>query len=173
MNEWNFEDELNKCKHCLDGEEILWVGFPIQRENDSKEGVIAAVFFIVALILALVFRTTESYIIGGVFVLFAFLFCGGTDISEDALRNHTLYIITNRKILRKQGENIDFIYSTHQHEMEVSVHKDGSGTIKFLDAIVKVPLSVYRKETEKKCFFYLDNIPNVRSVEKLIRDLAK
>ena len=173
MNGCDFKEELEACREHLEGEEILWMGRPAARVDDGKEGIIAAVIFVGAVILTLTFRTTEAYITGGAFILFAFLFCGGTEISEDALREHTFYIITNRKILRKQGEKIDFVYTTHHHELEVSVDKNGLGTIKFLDAIVKVPMSNFRKETEKKCFFYLDNIPNVRNVEKLIRDLGE
>ena len=114
-----FKEELEACKEHIGGDEVFWVGKPMSNGGDGKEGIVAAVIFIGAIILALAFRTPEAYITGGAFVLFAFLFCGGTDISDDALRERTLYIITNRKILRKQGDKINFIYSTPHHEIEV------------------------------------------------------
>lgn len=126
-----------------------------------------------SIILAFVFKTREAYLMAGFLCFFAFFFCGGRESAEDIRRKNTFYVITKRKIIRKQGSKIDFTYSNRQHEIEVTMHKDGHGTIKFLDMMLKRPLTYLSPETETKCYFHLDNIPNVREVEKLIRDLGE
>lgn len=174
MNELDYKQELEFCKEYYAGEEILWMGKPVLTEKDQKDGTIAAIFCIISLAIMLFFRTPSAYITGGLFILFAFVSCGGTDITVDARREKSFYMITNRKIIRKIDNNVDFIYSTHPHEMEVNIHKNGCGTIKFMDKPVSRMMNIHwGRETEMKNFFYLENIPNVRRVEQLIRSLEQ
>lgn len=174
MNELNYQEELEFCKEYYEGEEILWMGKSVLTEKDHRDGTIAAILCIISIAIMLFFRTTSAYITGGLFIGFAFLFCGGTDVTVDARREKSFYMITNRKIIRKIGDKVDFIYSTHPHEMEVAVQKNGCGTIKFLDKPVTRGMNYYwGRETEMKNFFYLENVPNVRRVEQLIRSLEE
>ena len=168
----NFELELEACKEHIGNDEILWMGKPVLSEEEENVGTLGGVMVIISIIIAVVFRNTGAYIAAGMFILFALFMCGGVESVEDTRRKNTFYVITKRKIIRKQDKKIDFTYCSFKHDMEVTMHKNGYGTIAFLDLpVAKMMSHEFGKESNPKNFFYIDNIPNPCEVAKLIRDL--
>lgn len=168
----NFELELEACKEHIGNDEILWMGKPVLSEEDENIGILGGFMVFFSILGAFVFRNTGAYIAAAMFTLFAFFLCGGKDNVDDIRRKNTFYVITNRKIIRKQDKKIDFTYCSFEHNMEVTIHKNGNGTIAFLNLpMPKMVSHEFGKESNPKNFFYIENIPNACEVAKLIRDL--
>ena len=173
-DDWQLEYDLADCSKYINGDEILWMGKPVLNELNRREFILGVVMVIVALVSALLFRTLEACITGGMFVIFSFLFCGGTDTFTNARRKKTFYVITNQRIIRKQGLKIDYTHCWFHHNLEIISGENGQGTIKFLNLpIPKLRSYEWGKETELKNYFYIDNIPDVDYVVDLIRSLEK
>lgn len=172
--ESNYEEELEACKKHIGRDAVLWMGKPALNEEDEQASILGGILVFFSIIAAFVFKTREVYIMAGFLCFFAFLFCGGREFFEDIRRKNTFYVITKRKIIRKRGSKIDFTYTSFRHDMEVSIKNNGYGSITFLNLpIAKLTSYEFGKESNMKNFFYLDNIPNVREVEKLLRDLSE
>lgn len=87
------------------------------------------------------------------------------------LRSHTAYVITNRRVLRKQNNKVDMVEASNLPPMQLTTYADGSGTITFGQENY-----VYRRGRRRyspHSVLSLDNIPDVTKVQQHIAAMEK
>ena len=83
------------------------------------------------------------------------------------IRKRTAYVITNRKIIRKQGSRIDTMEKNAIMSTDIKLYDDGYGTI-----LLNQNLHYYRRSSGFNTLtprpFMLDNIPNVAAAQQAL-----
>lgn len=87
------------------------------------------------------------------------------------VRRHTAYVITTRSIIRCRRGKIESLSADAMPPMYVTVHKDGSGSIRFGQG------RYYRRRRASLNFegdlFSLENIPDVLRVQRIVENMER
>jgi len=131
---------------------IVWCGFAFFWEF----GVISSGAPIFMAVFGLPFIAVGLYITVGRFLWKAYL------------RKRTAYVITNKKIIRKQGSRIDTLEKTAIMNTDVRVYDNGNGTI-LLNSTGYYGSRRYGYG--RPVPFILDNIPNVADAQRALASM--
>lgn len=124
-------------------EQILWKGKPGKGNIFSGRDIVMLPFSIMWLSFCLVWEYTAIKSGSSIFfMLWGLPFIGvgiymlfGGFIRKARLKNKTYYVITNKKIIIKSGNNIELYNGKDLPPMRIKLHKNGSGTITFNEDI--------------------------------------
>ena len=83
------------------------------------------------------------------------------------MRRKTAYVITNRKIIRKQGANVDTLEKDAIMNTDIKFYDDGCGTI-ILNNTAYYGRRRYGSYPKP---FILDNIPNVADTQRALASM--
>ena len=109
------------------------------------------------------------------FALFGLPFIGvglyitvGRFIWKVYIRKRTAYVITNRKIIRKQGSRIDTLEKSAIMTTDIRLYDGGYGTI----TLNSTTYYSYRRHSYNRSTpFILDNIPNVTAAQQALASM--
>lgn len=180
-----YEDDYGFCRtHMAADEYILWKGKPAVRPLLSKSDVFMIPFslfwcgFAIFWEVGVLSSSTPTFfpIFGIPFVCVGLYLVFGRFIHTAYLRKNTRYVITNKKIIRLQGNRVDFLAASTMPPAHCVANKDGSGTITF-----STPNPYYRHRYNTSFFaagmmqgaFSLENIPNLVQVQQAIDNMSK
>lgn len=173
-------DEFDFAKPYITSEEkVLWQGRPEKKLRFSRQDIVSIGFGILWCgLLISNYVTPDAGLVGQsasvtvlmllLMLLFGFAVTIGRVIYGKIMLNHTAYVITTRKIIRRRGKRIDTLEEANMPEMRVDAHADGSGTIHFTRELYSS-----RSRYEKVSVFALDNIAEVAKVQQIIYDMEK
>lgn len=92
----------------------------------------------------------------GLYMLF------GRLIHTAYLRDKTFYVITNKKIIIKQGNKIKMHDGRDLPPMDIEIHKNGNGTILFSEEVYT------RRGSRHRIYFMLENIADIAQAQNAI-----
>ena len=84
------------------------------------------------------------------------------------IRKRTVYVITNKKIIRKQGTRLDTLEKSGILSTDVQLYADGNGTIIFNSNHY---YSSRRHGYNRPTPFILDNVPQVADVQRALASM--
>lgn len=175
-------DEFEFVNQYLMGDEfILWKGKPEKGNLLSKNDVFFipfsifwcgfAIFWIIG---AASTGTPFFWMFGIPFVFVGLYMVFGRFIHIAYTRNHTYYVITNKKIIRKIGGKIDILDGQNLPSMNVDIRNGGNGNINFGNPIVRNSRRGYNMQGSQPYYdFSLDNIKNPLKVQEIIKTMDK
>ncbi len=177
MNEYNITQDtqaLDTLRPYLFGDEyVLWQGKPGKGRLFSAADAFLLPFSLFWCAFAFFWEFTAissgappffalfglPFILVGVYLLF------GRFLYTAILRKKTFYAITNKRILCKRGNKIDLLEGKDLPPMEITLYKDGFGTITFGE-------DTYHYHRGKRYhtppLLALENIPDVANVQQII-----
>lgn len=158
------------------GEQILWKGVPGKGHLFLPSDLFMVPFSI--LWCGFAFFWEFGVISSGApffFALFGLPFIGvglyitvGRFIWKVYIRKRTAYVITNRKIIRKQGSRIDTLEKSAIMNTDIKLYDDGHGTIILNNYTY---YSNRRHGYGRPLPFILDNIPNVAAAQQALASM--
>lgn len=161
-------------------EYILWQGKP-EKGNYFRPQDVATIpfgifFFIIACVWASIASMGSPF-----FALFALPFMAvglyisfGTIIHRAIILSKTEYAITNKKIIRTYGTMVEFVYGRQIDNMQITMNKDGTGSIVFLRQQI-----YYRGDRHVSYpggamgFHSIENVKDVIHVQQKINEIEK
>lgn len=159
--------------YITSGEHILWRGKPGEGNLITSQDIFLIPFSIFWCGFAIFWTVMASQ--AGVFALFGIPFvCVGLYLVfgrflwTSYIRKRTLYVITDRKIVRKRGNRID-MQDLSNAPIHVTVHKNGYGTIRIggTDHYYYNRRS-YNSLDHSGSAFLLENVPDVARVQQIL-----
>lgn len=174
-----YHKEFDFCKpYMVDDEYILWQGRPGEGNLLTKRDVTMIPFSIVWCAFAIFWTTSVLQsgapvfmaLFGMVFVAIGLYMVFGRFIHTSYMRKRTAYVITNKKIIRIRGNNIDMQSGVNLPPMRIEVFKNGNGTLSFGDEYVYTEWNKRRYNTNQ---FTLENIPDPARVQQIIQQMEK
>lgn len=163
-------DVFGFCRpYLLEDEYILWKGRP-QKGNVFKPGDLFTAAFAVMWLGFSLFWEMMALQSGQLFLIFwglPFVAVGiyllvGRFLSALFLRNKTFYVITNKKVLIKRGRRIQIYDGADLPPMDVTIHRNGNGTILFSENVYT------RRGTSHRIYFMLENLSDVAAAQNAI-----
>lgn len=172
----NYIDEYSFSTPYISGDEfILWKGKPENGNLITGNDLIlipfsifwcAFVFFwefmaitqtgsLFMVIWGLPFMAVGVYLLAGRFIYTAYI------------RKRTAYVITNKKIIRAQGNKIDMLEGKNMPSRHVTATRDGKGSIRFGEMVYT--RRGYRSTTN----FTIDNVANIAQVQQALETMEK
>lgn len=174
-----YNDEYSFSRPYLTaGETILWKGKPGKGHLVTSQDVfmipfsiVVCVFTIFWLVTALSSGVPFFWMFGIPFVCVGLYLVAGRFIRSAYIRKRTWYVITNKKIIRQQGNHIDMLDAKTMPPMRMTAHLDGSGNIQIGEpAHYRRNGRVYR---DFSYVFTLENIPEVARVHQIIFNMER
>ncbi|MBQ8914772.1 MAG: hypothetical protein IJ046_01175 [Clostridia bacterium] len=175
-------DEFDFCKRMLtQGEYVIWKGKPEKGRLFSRNDIVMipfslvwcgfAVFWFVS---ALSMGAPIPFAMFGIpFICVGLYLVFGRFIHTAHRRKKTLYVITNKKIIRNYGGRIDMLEIASLPPMRVEAFGDGCGNIYFGEVIYTgYTTSRRRRATSTEHVFALENIPDVVRVQDMIASIG-
>lgn len=177
MNEQN----VNFSTYLEADEYILWQGKPEGNNYFRHEDIFRVPFGIFFFIFACVWAGGVS-MASPAFALFALPFMAvglylsfGMIIHRTILLKKTDYAITNKKLIRVAGSKVDMVRADQVNNMQITMNKDGTGTIVFLRQ------EVYYRGTDRRTsypggvtgFYSIDNVRDPLHVQQKINEMEK
>ena len=158
-------DHLEGFQFCnayiLPGEHILWRGRPEKGKYFSGQDFIMIPFSIFWLGFSLFWEVAAiqsgipfmmlwglPFVGIGIYLLF------GRYLHAACLRSKTFYVVTNKKLIIKNGNRITTYQTQDLPPMTLRMHNNGNGTISFTEAVR------YRGGRSYHNYFALENIPD-------------
>lgn len=183
-----YKDEYSFINPYVSADEyILWKGKPEKGHYFTQADIFLVPFSIFWNVMVLKFLI--SAVIDGVpffayiflipFIMGGFFFLFGRFLAVSYINKRTLYVITNKKIIRRRRNKIDVIESINMPVMRVRVNKNGSGTIRFGDEFYYTKSGNIRGGYSGDPWgigsklLSLDNVPNVAQVQKIIDQMDR
>lgn len=134
------EDGYERIREYLtDGEYVIWQGAPVKGHLFSLQDIFLipfslmwggfAVFWELMVILADAPLLIQLW--GIPFVVIGFYLMAGRFFVQAHMRKHTLYAVTNKRILRIRKKQVDSLNYRLSPQKRMTQHKDGSGSIIF------------------------------------------
>ena len=172
-NEYGFSSS-----YLMSGEYVLWRGRPGKGKIFNKSDVYMIPFSLFWCGFA--FFWEWSVIQNGIslFALFGIPFvCVGIYLVIGRffhlawLRKRTYYVITNFKIIRKQGKNVDVLMGKNMPSFSVVHYENGYGSIRFAQANYH-DRSSRAAWVMDKSGFSLENIPDVTRVQQILTQIS-
>lgn len=163
------------------GETILWRGRPEKGHLLSGKDVLLipfgifycgfAIFWTVS---ALTVAPLPFAMFGVPFICVGLYITIGRSIHTASVRKRTVYVITNRKILRRRGNKIDMLDAKTMPAIHVTARTDGTGTIQFGQPTYYHRRSGYGYNgwSPNGGIFTLENIPDVARVQQILHSIA-
>ena len=158
------------------GEQILWKGTPGKGHLFLPSDLFMIPFSIFWCGFAFFWEFT-AITMGApfFFALFGLPFIGvglyitiGRFIWKIYIRKRTTYVITNRKIIRKQGSRIDTLEKSAIMTTDIRPYEGGYGTI----MLNSTTYYSYRRHSYSRPMpFILDNIPNVTAAQQALASM--
>lgn len=179
-----YGDDFNFCRpYLVNGEYILWKGKPEKKNIFTSADVFMIPFSILWCGFALFWEITAIMsdapfffaIFGIPFIIVGLYLVFGRFIHAAYKRKRTAYVITNKKIIRRQGKKIDMLDGKTMPPMYVDIHKDGNGTIRFGQDVV-YHNGWNRTSVNRVGYgsaFMIENIPDVVQVQEIINGMEK
>lgn len=139
----DYAQSYDFCNPYLVGDEyILWKGKPEKGNLFTSSDIFLLPFSIFWLSFSLFWETTALlsgapffFLIWGLpFIAIGIYLLFGRFIHNASLRKKTLYVITNKKIIVKRGNEMKMYEGNSLPPMTITFHKNGNGTIRFSDA---------------------------------------
>ena len=162
-------------------EYILWQGKPQSgnyfRPQDIFTIPFGLFFFIFACVWASMASMTSPF-----FALFALPFMAvglylsvGSIIHRAIILSKTEYAITNKKLIRVCGSSVDIVYGRQINNMQITMNKNGTGSIIFLHQ------GVYYRGAHRQVsypggmmgFYSIENVKDVIYVQQKINEIEK
>lgn len=176
MDNRNYMDEYSFANRYLVGDEyILWKGRPERGNIVTSSDKIMIPFSIMWLGFAVFWEMTA--ITSGApffFALWGIPFVGigiymfaGRFVYKAYLRDKTFYIVTNKKIIIKQGNKITMKDGRDLPPMDIEIHKNGNGTIYFAAQIGT------RKGWHNHVYCILENLVDVAQAQNAISQMER
>lgn len=140
---------------------VFWTGMVVRigcNVLSSENGILALPFL-------LLFLAVGLYLMFGRFIL------------TKLIREHTLYVITNKKIIRKRANRVRTVDIFAYPRMKTRVCKDSNGYIMLLtnarsfSYAFHIPTEPLFPDGMGVGYFVLENIPEVEWVEKILTDI--
>lgn len=167
-----------------EGEYVLWSGKPVLgRIFHGYDAFLipfsflwctVCVYFLVASLKEDIFSLVVSIPLAAVGIYLA----AGRFFYDQFLKRNTDYAVTSKRILRRRGQETDFLVFNKIPAVNRTVHRDGTGDITFgqnpvevTPVYVRVRLPFYR-EKKREPVFYLEDVPDVETVYQIIEELA-
>ena len=170
--------------HLSPDEYILWKGKPAVKPLLSKSDIFMIPFSILWCGFAFFWEITAIagnapffFCLWGIpFMCIGLYFVFGRFLYTAYIRKRTLYVITNRKIIRLRGKRVDFLAASTMPPAHCIANTDGSGTIRFI-----APNPHYRNTYNFSFYstgmdqgiFALENISNLAQVQHAIDSMEK
>lgn len=172
----NYADDYEFCRrYMIDDEYILWRGRPEKGNIFTGRDIIVVLFSIMWLLFSLfweitVIKSGTSFFL----VLWGLPFVGvglymlfGRFIHTAYLRDKTFYVITNKKIIIKRGNRIEMHDERDLPPMDITIHKNGNGTILFCEDVYT------RRGGSHRTYFMLENIADVAEAQNAVSMMEK
>lgn len=161
--------------YIVNGEYILWKGKPEKGNILVPREIITSLFGIVWLSFSLFWESAAIkssssifFALWGIpFICIGFYLSFGKLIQTALLRNKTFYVITNKKIIIKKGNQITMHDGKDLPPMDIEIHKNGNGTILFCEEVYT------RKGHRHNTYFMLENIQDIAQAQNAISMMEK
>lgn len=130
--------EVNFQNYMSTDEYILWRGKPQPAKAFQKENLMLLPFGLFFFGFAIFWTVTAAMsapfmaIFGIPFICVGAYLSFGQIIHKRYLHSKTEYAVTNKKLIRIMGERVDMVNADQINNMQIQMHKDGTGTITFL-----------------------------------------
>ena len=175
-----FHDEYSFARPYLsDGEVILWKGKPEKGHVFTPQDAFMIPFSILWCGFAIFWETTVItsgapffFKLWGIpFVCVGLYMVFGRFLWTAYVRKNTAYVITTRRIIRSRRGRVDSMSARSMPPMHATVHKDGTGTIRFGEN----SYFRYRRNSfdPNDGLFVLENIPDVIRVQRIIENMER
>ena len=168
VNEFDFVKSL-----LVPGENILWKGKPEKGGIFTKQDIYLIPFSIFWCGFAVSWFVNASgseffFTLGGIPCLLVgiYLLIGRFFVTA-YVRKNTVYVITNKKIIRKNGKKLDMLDVSNLPPMYTEIYKNGCGTISFGS---EIRINKRGKSYEEPLLI-LDNIANAAQIQNLIANI--
>lgn len=173
----NWQDYSFANAYISPGEQVLWRGRP------EKGGLVTAsdafmipfsifwcgfaIFWEAGVLLS--GAPTFMALFGIPFVLIGLYLVFGRFFHTAYMRKQTMYVITNRKIIRYRNGNVDYLHLQNMPPVQLRLGKNGCGTITFGSDWERHDYG-YRVTWTKQTggVFALENIPDAAKVHQII-----
>lgn len=174
-------ENVNFSSYLEADEFMLWQGKPEKGNYFRREDIFRVPFGIFFFIFACVWAGGAS-MASPIFALFALPFMAvglylsvGIIIHRAYLLSKTNYAVTNKKLIRISGTKVDIVYADQVNNMQITMNKDGTGTIVFLRQ------EVYYRGTDRRIsypggimgFYSIDNVRDVIHVQQKINEMER
>lgn len=173
MESYNEFDWVNA--HLTADEYVVWKGRPGKGHVLTKSDIFLipfslmwggfAIFWEMSVLLMdapLLFKLWGiPFVLVGLYLIF------GRFIWQQHMRKRTYYAVTNRRVLRLRGNNVDSLSCRPCPEMHMDIKKDGTGTIYFGS---QAPSYYRARRTPGTMPFSMENIPEVNQVFRTITE---
>lgn len=173
------ENEYSFCSpHLINGEYILWRGRPGKGKLLNKSDAFLIPFSFLWCGFASYWEWSVLQNGIGLFTLFGIPFvCAGVYLVIGRffhlawLRKHTYYVITNLKIIRKQGNNVDVLMGKNLPSFTVITYEADHGSIRFTpqEHQGRSPRTTW--VIDKSCFS-LENVPNLTRIQQILTQIS-
>lgn len=172
-----YTDEYSFCRPYVNGDEmVLWKGKPQKGHLITKQD--ASTIPLSLLVCGMSGYTMitawenegplfEKLIVIP-FVCFGLYMLIGRFLYSAYLRKRTYYVITNKRIIRKQNNKIALRYGHDLLPAGVISYPDGSGTIEFGQKYIRRRSAKGTSLELNPDYFALENIPDVMRVQQII-----
>ncbi len=156
-------------------EYVLWQGKPGKGNVFQAADVYLTFFALIWLAFCAVWEFTAIqggapilFILCGVlFILIGLYLLFGRVIKRLVLRKRTFYVVTNRRIIVKAGNNMQMYEKDDLPPMQIKLQKNGSGTIFFHEQMY-----TYRGRV-RSTFCILENLPDVAQAQNAINQMMQ
>ena len=183
--EKDFADGLNRGwlnRQLKEDENVRLIGKPVPGTLFHGYDAVMVPFSLAWCAISLLFVTQFSEedivfaVFGAVFFVFGLYLLIGRFFHAQIMKRNTDYIVTTKRILRRQGKNADYILLKKIPVVNRSVNRDGTGTITFGREPVEISLvycrirmPFYQRE-KREPVFYLEDVPDVENVYRIITE---
>ena len=173
----DYTDEYGFCRHYLTvGETILWKGKPQKAHLITKQDATMIPFSLFVCGFSLFWEysvlSTDApffFKLAGIpLVLTGLYMLVGRFFHNAYLRKRTYYVITNKRIIRRQGNKINLHNISDLPAATVTFYDDGSGTIEFGMNYIRHRSGTRTSYTPNPDFLSLECITDVAKVQQLI-----
>lgn len=182
------QEDFSFCKpHLVDGEYVVWKGKPEKGNLLSASDLYLIPFSLLWCAFAIFWEVTAINsgapffftLFGLVFVCVGLYIVFGRFLWSAYIRKRTAYVITNKKIIRLQGNKVDMLHGSSLPPMQVVIHKNGNGTISFRQENYYYRRGGFHGRyrgglhfgNDTFVTFSLDNIPDVARVQEMIANM--
>lgn len=168
-NDYSFADI-----HIGINDRVLWKGKPekgITMRPDELIIIPFGIFFTLFACFWISIALNAGFfaIFGIPFVLVGIYMMGGRFIVNEYMKKNTLYVITDKAIIRKRGSKIDVWYGRDLTDMQVFSHKNGTTSFMFS----RVHLHYGRRRGVTTQLYGIENVRDAKDVSEAIRQIER
>lgn len=173
MNSMEFDTSYQA--YLLDGEYVVWKGRPEKGNLLTPSDYISIPFGIIFFAFSLFWEFSVLQmgapfffpIFGLIFVCVGFYLMIGRFFHQASLKKKTYYVITNKKLIIQQGNTINMYEPHNLPPMEIYLHQNGYGTIRFTEYYIS------HRGRRRSHSFSLENIPDVIKAQNALNSMER